>query len=79
MVRSFFGSRSFGAINGLIQGLSILPGVAGPVLMGALYDAQQTYAPALVFFVVVNLAVLPLCFLLPRSDSNRTGGSSATS
>ncbi|MEK7214226.1 MAG: MFS transporter [Chloroflexota bacterium] len=78
MVRSMFGSQSFGAINGLIQGLSILPGVVGPVLMGALFDAQNTYAPGLVFFAVANMAVLPLCFLLPGSRPERRRATAIT-
>jgi MFS family permease len=71
MVRAIFGSRAFSSINGLIQGLSILPGVVGPVVMGALFDSLGTYAPALVVFAVLDVLVLPVCFLLPRTGRER--------
>lgn len=71
MVRAIFGSRAFSSINGLIQGLSILPGVVGPVVMGALFDGLGTYAPALVVFAVLDVLALPLCFMLPRTGRER--------
>ena len=50
MIREMFGYQSFGAINGLAQGVSIASGMVGPLIMGIVFDLTGTYTPALLLF-----------------------------
>lgn len=64
LVRELFGQRSFGSLNGLAQGISIVPALIGPLLMGAAFDLWQTYIPAVLAFAVITGVTIPLPLLL---------------
>ena len=53
LIRQFFGPRSFGAVNGLAQGVAIVPAMVGPVMMGASFDAFHSYTPAIMAFAAI--------------------------
>jgi len=63
----YFGTRSFGAIAGLMQSLSVVAGVAAPVIMGWQYDTSGSYKSAVLLLTVLMGIGLPLVFLLPKS------------
>jgi MFS family permease len=63
----YFGTRSFGAIAGLMQSLSVVAGVAAPVIMGWQYDSSGSYKSAVLLLAVLTSLGLPLVFLLPKS------------
>lgn len=55
-VMSVFGMDAYGRAMGTIQGIVILPGVFGPVLMGSVRDATGNYT--LAFWLVAGLFVI---------------------
>ena len=71
-VMSVFGMEMYGQAMGIIQGLVILPGVLGPVLMGGVRDATGDYS--LAFWLVAGLFVVAAVLLaivdlkMTRSD-----------
>jgi MFS family permease len=67
----YFGTRSFGAITGLIQSLGVVGGVLAPVLLGAIYDSSGTYSSGLIILAVLIGAAIPLVFLLPKPLTTR--------
>jgi len=60
LVGKFFGTRSFGTIQGLFQAATVGSGVVGPILFGTVYDLYGTYTPAAYTIVVVTIAAMPL-------------------
>ena len=71
LIRELFGNRAFGSLNGLAQGVAILPALAGPVMMGAAYDLWETYTPAVLAFVVITALTLPLPLFLRAASPAR--------
>ncbi|MBI2877295.1 MAG: MFS transporter [Candidatus Tectomicrobia bacterium] len=71
LVGKIFGMRSYGAIQGLLLGGTTLAGVAGPVIMGYVFDVQGTYIPALLGFTILTAAAVPLTFLTGRESGKR--------
>jgi len=54
-IREFFGRRNFGAIHGLVVGITMLGGITGPPLAGWVFDKWGSYQP--IWFVFTGLAV----------------------
>ena len=69
IVRELFGTRAFGTINGLMQGIAFGSGMIGPIIMGAVYDSMETYTPAIIGFTVLMAVSIPLPLLLRSSSS----------
>lgn len=72
-VMSVFGMEAYGRAMGTIQGIVILPGVFGPVLMGGVRDATGNYT--LAFWLVAGLFVVAgvLLTAVDRMMTRRTG------
>ena len=62
LAREYFGRINFGAVFGLIVGLSMLGGVAGPPLAGWVFDNWGSYQG--IWFVFAGLALVGLISLL---------------
>ena len=69
LIRQFFGPRSFGAVNGLAQGVAIIPAMVGPVMMGASFDAYHSYTPAIMAFAAITALMVPVPLLLRKADA----------
>ena len=67
----YFGTRSFGAITGLMQSLGVVGGVFAPVLLGAIYDSSGNYSSGLTILAILIASALPLAFLLPKTFTTR--------
>jgi len=65
LIGDLFGSRAFGAIQGLIQGGAIAGGVFGPVFFGRVFDVTHSYHLALYISSAISAAAIPAAFLLP--------------
>ncbi len=65
-VAEFYGRDKFGTIWGFLQGISVFGGIAGPVVVGLIYDLQQVYRLGLVFLCFVNLLAFFLAMFLKR-------------
>lgn len=64
LIGDLFGSRAFGAIQGLIQGGAIAAGVLGPVFFGRVFDITHSYDLALYISSAISAAAIPAAFLL---------------
>jgi MFS family permease len=67
LIMQIFGSRSFGALQGLVQGGAIGAGMAGPVFYGWIFDTRESYNIAIYATIAITTLALPLLYLLPRS------------
>ena len=64
-VTEMFGLKNYGSISGLIRQGVIIPGISGPLLAGAVFDAKGSYD--LAFQIIFGfLALSCLCFALAR-------------
>ena len=60
IISAYFGNRNFGAIQGLSQSATVLGGMAGPVLMGWVFDVTGSYVLAVYILMGVAAAAVPL-------------------
>ncbi len=74
LVREFFGARSFGSIQGLVQGVAIGAGVAGPVFYGWIFDVTESYDLALYVTIGMTVIAAPLALLLGSAPGGRGKG-----
>lgn len=75
IIGEYYGRKNFGTIYGVIQGISTFGGIAGPIIMGLVYDIKGSYYLAFVFLALVNLfSALLLLFLRRPSLRNDTFG-----
>lgn len=65
-VAELYGREKFGTIWGLLMGISIFGGIAGPVLVGFIYDLQKSYYLGLLFLGIINFLAFFLMLLLKR-------------
>ncbi len=63
-VAELFGTRSHGAIMGMIIFIAALGGAAGPLFAGAMYDLNGNYYFAFLIYGIVTLIGLVLAILL---------------
>lgn len=76
-VAELYGREKFGTIWGVLQGISIFGGIAGPVVVGLIYDAYKSYRLGLIFLSLVNLlAFFLVMFLRPPGSKDKTGNGS---
>jgi sugar phosphate permease len=62
----YFGSRAFNSIQGLSQSLSVIGGVAGPLIAGLIFDRAETYAPAFFILAALTAVAIPLLLIARR-------------
>ncbi len=62
LLAELFGTDFFATIRGMTQPLALASGVAGPLLIGLVFDATDSYKIA--FYVFAAVLVLPAPFLL---------------
>jgi len=66
-----FGTKSIGAVVGLLQGGAVAAGVLGPLFLGVAFDLQGDYSMAIWGLVAVSAAMIPLALAMaPRSALN---------
>ena len=59
-----FGNKAAGSIMGLTQGGAIAAGVAGPLVMGYVFDMTNSYYGSIWVLEIVTLLTLPLVLLM---------------
>ena len=62
----YFGRRALGSIMGLTFFITSLGNVLGPVFVGWMYDAMESYRLAFVITAFASLAAIPLVLSMPR-------------
>jgi MFS family permease len=70
-VAEFYGRDKFGTIWGFLQGISIFGGIAGPVVLGLIYDLQKSYRLGLLLLSLTNLSAVFIILFLKRSASGK--------
>jgi len=69
--RRIFRPEHFAKIYGIVQGVSTFGGIAGPVIVGLIYDSQKGYHSAFLFLAAVSLVpVLWMSLFLKRPSSS---------
>lgn len=63
MQAEYFGSKAFGAIQGIMMAVLISGTMASPLLAGYCFDIRGTYRPAWVIIALLLLLVVPLSIL----------------
>ena len=63
IISAYFGTGSFGAIQGLTQTVSVFGGMIGPVLMGFVFDMTGSYVIAIYIILAAAALVIPLLLL----------------
>ena len=63
IISSYFGTGSFGSIQGLVQSVSVFGGMLGPILMGVVFDLTQSYVLGIYIIMSVAAAAIPLVVL----------------
>jgi len=71
IVGEYYGRKNLGTIYGIIQGISIIGGVAGPVIAGWLYDIRSSYYLALILLALVNIISALLLLILRRPNPQK--------
>ncbi len=66
LMMRIFGPRSFGALQGLVQGGAIGAGMVGPVFYGWVFDTRGAYDLAIYASIATILITLPLLAFLRR-------------
>ena len=70
LVGKYFGMRAYGTIQGLLQGSAIASGVAGPIIMGWVFDQYLSYNPAIVGFTALTALTIPVILLCRNPETN---------
>ncbi|MFO7599037.1 MAG: MFS transporter [Candidatus Desulfacyla sp.] len=71
MQAEFFGSKAFGAIQGIMMAILIIGTMASPLLAGYCFDIYGTYRPAWLMMALLLLIVTPLSILArpPKTEA----------
>ena len=64
IISAYFGTRNFGAIQGLSQSATVLGGMVGPVLMGWVFDVTGSYVLAIYILMGVAAVAIPLALVV---------------
>ena len=63
LVSNYFGPRNFGALQGLTRSVTVVSGMAGPIIMGIVFDITDSYLISLYFLAAVNAVAMPLAII----------------
>ncbi len=66
LVSEYFGTRNFASIQGLINSVDVLFGIATPFLVGLSFDLVQSYKPAFIGIAILIALATPLPLLLRK-------------
>jgi len=69
----YFGTRSFGAIIGLMSAVAMLAGLSSPVFAGWIFDTMGSYRMAWRIFALSSLPAVPLMLLAKPPKARREG------
>ena len=69
LMMQIFGPRSFGALQGLVQGGAIGAGMVGPVFYGWVFDTRGSYDLAIYASIGTILVSLPLLFFMRKPSA----------
>jgi MFS family permease len=73
IIGDYYGRKNYGTIYGVIQGISVFGGIAGPLIAGLVYDINGNYHPAFISFAVI-MAFTALLVSFIRAPSQGSAG-----
>ncbi len=72
LVAELFGTRSHGALFGMVTFWGMMGGAVGPVIAGYIFDVTQSYQPVFLILIIVGSIGLALSLLLRRTVGSNT-------
>jgi len=72
LVAELFGTRSHGALYGMVTFWGMMGGAVGPVIAGYIFDVTQSYQPAFLILIIVSSVGLMLSLLLGHTVGSNT-------
>ena len=63
LVSMYFGTKNFGALQGLTQSVTVIAGMTSPVLLGIVFDLTESYLIALYILVAISGLAIPVALL----------------
>ncbi|MDA0988957.1 MAG: MFS transporter [Chloroflexi bacterium] len=66
LIMQIFGARSFGSLQGLVQGGAIGAGMMGPIFYGWVFDTTGSYHLAIYASIAIILMAFPLLLLMRK-------------
>lgn len=67
----YFGRKNFGAIMGLMSSISMVGGLASPVVAGWIFDVTGSYHLAWILFAWISVPAVPLMFLAKHPEARQ--------
>jgi sugar phosphate permease len=71
MQAEFFGSKAFGAIQGIMMAILIIGTMASPLLAGYCFDLYGTYGPAWLVMAILLFLAIPISILVRPPGKQR--------
>jgi len=72
LVAELFGTKSHGALFGMVTFWGMMGGAVGPVVAGYIFDVTQSYQTAFLILIIVSSVGLTLSLLLGRTVGSNT-------
>ena len=66
IIGDYFGRRNYGSIVGIISSVNAVFGALGPVFVGLVFDATDTYRPAFITLAILVAFAMPLTLIMER-------------
>ena len=66
IIGDYFGRRNYGSIVGIISSVNAIFGALGPVFVGLVFDATDTYRPAFITLAILVAFAVPLTLIMER-------------
>ncbi len=71
LLADYFGMKSFGTIFGWVALISMLGGVASPVIAGWIFDVTESYRLAWLIFALTTVPAIPLILLAKPPEAKQ--------
>jgi len=71
LLADYFGMKSFGTIFGWVALISMLGGVASPVIAGWIFDVTESYRLAWLIFALTTVPAIPLMLLAKSPEAKQ--------
>ncbi len=68
ILSAYFGTENIGSVMGLAQAASVITGMLGPILLGAIFDITGSYVFGIWILAVAAFAAIPLIFMAQQPN-----------
>ena len=74
ILSAYFGTENIGSIMGLAQAASVITGMLGPILLGAIFDITDSYVLGIWILAAAAFAAIPLIFMAKQPNLRPSDG-----